>query len=122
MTDDKVDLGAKFELIHEHWSPKIVGEINDLQVKLAKVQGEFVWHAHEDTDEFFLVHRGVLTIQLDGDREVTLWPGQFFVVPRGVRHRPVAKDECEILLLEPAGVVNTGDAEEGDLTPENEPV
>lgn len=110
-----IDLSEKFALFDDQWAPRIVGRINDMDVKVAKVRGEFIWHSHDDTDEFFLVHRGRLTIQLDGQEDVTLEEGQFFVVPRGVQHRPVATEECQIVLLEPSGVVNTGDAG-GDLT------
>ena len=109
-----VDLRDKLSLFSEHWSPKVVATMNDYEVKVAKVKGEFVWHSHADTDELFLVVDGTLTIQLpDGD--VTLSPGQLFVVPRGVEHCPVAAEEASILLIEPAGVVNTGEAG-GDLT------
>jgi mannose-6-phosphate isomerase-like protein (cupin superfamily) len=114
VTGDVVDLGQKFELISEHWSPKLVATLNDYEVKLVKVQGEFVWHTHEDTDELFLVVEGQLTIQLR-DRDVVLGAGQLFVVPRGVEHCPRADAEVKALLLEPSGVVNTGDAG-GDLT------
>ena len=109
-----VDLRDKLSLFSEHWTPKVVATMNDYEVKVAKVKGEFVWHSHADTDELFLVVDGTLTIQLpDGD--VTLSPGQLFVVPRGVEHCPVAAEEASILLIEPAGVVNTGEAG-GDLT------
>ena len=109
-----VDLRDKLSLFSEHWSPKVVATLNDYEVKVAKVKGEFVWHSHADTDELFLVVDGTLTIQLpDGD--VTLSPGQLFVVPRGVEHCPVAAEEASILLIEPAGVVNTGEAG-GELT------
>ncbi len=109
-----VDLRDKLSLFSEHWSPKVVATMNDYEVKVVKVKGEFVWHSHADTDELFLVVDGTLTIQLpDGD--VTLGPGQLFVVPRGVEHCPVAAEEASILLIEPAGVVNTGEAG-GDLT------
>ena len=109
-----VDLRDKLSLFSEHWSPKVVATMNDYEVKVVKVKGEFVWHSHADTDELFLVVDGTLTIQLpDGD--VTLSPGQLFVVPRGVEHCPVAAEEASILLIEPAGVVNTGEAG-GDLT------
>ena len=102
-----VDLRDKLSLFSEHWSPKVVATMNDYEVKVVKVKGEFVWHSHADTDELFLVVDGTLTIQLpDGD--VTLSPGQLFVVPRGVEHCPVAAEEASILLIEPAGVVNTG--------------
>ena len=109
-----VDLRDKLSLFSEHWSPKVVATLNDYEVKVAKVKGEFVWHSHADTDELFVVVDGTLTIQLpDGD--VTLSPGQLFVVPRGVEHCPVAAEEASILLIEPAGVVNTGEAG-GELT------
>ena len=116
VSDHPVSIASKFALFDELWSPKIVGQINDMHLKLVKVEGEFVWHSHPDTDEFFLVHAGRLTIELPEERRVTLEAGDFFVVPRGVRHRPVAAERCEILLLEPAGVVNTGDAPESDAT------
>ena len=93
----------------EHWSPKRIATLNDYEIKLVKVQGEFVWHDHADTDELFLVLSGRLTIQLrDGD--VVLEPGELFVVPQGVEHCPKADEETAILLFEPAGVVNTGEA------------
>ena len=120
MTADAVDLDEKFDLFSEHWSPKLVARLNDYEVKLVKVKGEFVWHTHEDTDELFLVVEGRLTIQLR-DRDVTLGPGQLFVVPRGVEHCPRADDEVKVLLLEPSGVVNTGDAG-GELTAVVEPI
>ena len=114
MTDDVVDLSTKFALFSDLWSPKLAARLNDYEVKLVKIKGEFVWHAHEDTDELFLVVEGQLTIQLR-DRDVVLGPGQLFVVPRGVEHCPRADQEVKALLLEPAGTVNTGDAG-GDLT------
>ena len=120
MSADAVDLNEKFDLFSEHWSPKLVARLNDYEVKLVKLKGEFVWHTHEDTDELFLVVEGRLTIQLR-DRDVTLGPGQLFVVPRGVEHCPRADDEVKVLLLEPSGVVNTGDAG-GDLTAVVEPI
>ncbi|MBO1755049.1 cupin domain-containing protein [Allobranchiibius sp. CTAmp26] len=114
MSHDAVDLDEKFGQFTEHWSPKLVARINDYDVKIVKVEGDFVWHTHEDTDELFLVIDGVLTIQLR-DRDITLRPGQLYVVPRGVEHCPRADSEVRALLLEPAGVVNTGDAG-GELT------
>ena len=109
-----VDLRDKLSLFSEHWSPKVVATLNDYEVKVVKVKGEFVWHSHADTDELFLVVDGSLTIRLpDGD--VSLGPGQLFVVPRGVEHCPVAAEEASLVLIEPTGVVNTGDAG-GDLT------
>lgn len=119
MADDgPIDLHSKFELFSERWSPKRVARLNDYDVKLVRIAGEFVWHTHQDTDELFLVLDGTLTIQLR-DRDVVLGPGQLFVVPRGVEHCPKAEREVKALLLEPAGVVNTGDAG-GDLTAEVE--
>lgn len=109
-----VDIRQKLELFSEHWSPKVVARLNDYDVKLAKLKGEFVWHSHEETDELFLVVEGTLVIQLrDGD--VTLGPGQLYVVPRGVEHRPVTHGDVSVMLIEPGGVVNTGDAG-GELT------
>ena len=104
-----VDLADRLGLFSEHWSPKVVATLNDYEIKLARIKGEFVWHTHDDTDELFLIVEGTLTIQLrDGD--VTLRPGQLFVVPRGVEHCPIADGEVLAMLIEPSGVVNTGDA------------
>ncbi len=109
MAHEVVDIAGKLSRFSEHWSPKTVARFNDYEVKVVKVQGEFVWHTHEDTDELFLVVHGSLTIELkDGD--VVLHPGQLFVVPRGVEHCPVAEGEAHAVLIEPAGVVNTGSA------------
>lgn len=102
-----VDLDAKLQLIREHWSPAIVGELNGQHVKLAKLQGEFVWHHHDAEDELFLVLKGRLEMHLR-DRVVVLDEGQFFIVPRGVEHKPVAASEVHVLLLEPASTLNTG--------------
>jgi mannose-6-phosphate isomerase-like protein (cupin superfamily) len=107
--DDGVDLAAKLALLDEPFSPGIVGHLNDYKLVVVKVLGEFVWHSHPDTDDFFLVLRGRLTIQLR-DRDVVLEPGQLFVVPRGVEHCPKAGEETHVLLIEPRGTVNTGDA------------
>jgi mannose-6-phosphate isomerase-like protein (cupin superfamily) len=104
-----IDLAAKLSLVSDHWSPKVVAHLNEYEIKVVKVQGEFVWHTHDDTDELFLVVDGELTIQFrDGD--VVLAPGQLYVVPRGVEHCPRADGEVHAVLIEPAGVVNTGDA------------
>lgn len=103
-----VNLNGKFALFRDHWSPKIVGELNGQQVKLAKFQGPFVWHKHDDEDELFLVHRGSFRMELR-DGVVELCAGDFLIVPRGVEHRPVADEEVEVLLFEPAGTLNTGD-------------
>jgi mannose-6-phosphate isomerase-like protein (cupin superfamily) len=113
--DVVVNLAEKFAKFSEHWSPKIVGQVNDLHIKAVKVKGQFLWHQHDDTDEVFLVISGTLRIQLENRDDVEIGPGQFFVVPRGVRHCPEAENECELLLLEPAGTINTGETH-GDLT------
>ena len=103
----RVSLDEKFATITDHWSPRIVGELNGQHVKLVKFQGAFVWHHHDDEDELFLVHRGRFRMELrDGD--VELGAGDFMIVPRGVEHRPVAEEEVEVLLFEPAGTLNTG--------------
>jgi len=109
MANAPVDLAQKLSAFSERWSPKVVARLNDYEVKVVKLEGEFVWHAHDDTDELFLVLTGTLTIRLP-DGEVTLGPGQLFVVPRGVRHCPVAEGEVHAVLIEPAGVLNTGEA------------
>jgi mannose-6-phosphate isomerase-like protein (cupin superfamily) len=114
---DKISLRQKFELIREIWSPKIVGELNGQQVKLAKLQGEFVWHSHENEDELFLVWRGRLLIKLR-DRDVWLDQGELFVVPRGVEHQPVADGEAQVLLLEPKGTLNTGNVRNQRTSPD----
>jgi mannose-6-phosphate isomerase-like protein (cupin superfamily) len=109
MASRPVDLAEKFSRFTDHWSPKVVARMNDYEIKAVKLQGEFVWHAHDETDELFLVTKGELTIQLrQGD--VVLGPGQLFVVPRGVEHCPRTTGEVEAILMEPAGVINTGDA------------
>ncbi|MGH9367330.1 MAG: cupin domain-containing protein [Thermoanaerobaculia bacterium] len=105
---EKVNLARKFELFDERWKPKIVGQVNDCQVKLVKVQGEFLWHKHEKEDELFLVVDGRLTIRFR-DQDVALEPGEFVVVPRGVEHMPVAQEEARIVLFEPGTTLNTGD-------------
>lgn len=107
MTPPKANLTEKFAAFSEQWTPKIVAELNGQHVKLSKVKGEFVWHQHEHEDEMFLVHRGSLRLEFR-DGAVTLNPGDFIVVPRGVEHRPVADEEVHIVLFEPAGTLNTG--------------
>jgi len=104
-----INLREKLAKIGEQWSPRVVAEMNDYQLKLVKLQGEFVWHQHGDTDEVFLVLAGEMQIGLR-DRDVTLRAGELFVVPRGVEHITRAKDECHLMLIEPRGVRNTGDA------------
>jgi mannose-6-phosphate isomerase-like protein (cupin superfamily) len=105
---DVVNLREKLASFEETWVPKIVGELNGQHVKVAKLEGEYVWHAHANEDEMFLVVDGELELQLR-DRVVTLGPGEFFIVPRGVEHRPVARARCSIVLFEPASVRNTGE-------------
>lgn len=102
-----IDLREKFATFSEYWSPRIVAELNGQHVKLARIRGEFIWHHHDHEDELFLVHRGHLRMEFR-DRVVELGPGQMIVVPRGVEHRPVADEETEIVLFEPAGTLNTG--------------
>jgi mannose-6-phosphate isomerase-like protein (cupin superfamily) len=102
------DIAAALERVTEHWSPQVVGRVNDQYVKVAKLLGEFVWHAHDDEDELFLVVRGELRIQLEGDREVRVAPGGFFVVPRGVQHNPIADEEVHVVLIETVTTAHTG--------------
>ncbi len=113
-----INLQAKLATFSDHWSPKIIAEMNDYQFKLAKLEGDFVWHKHEETDEAFLVLQGRMSIDLP-DGQVDLEAGEMYVVPRGIEHRPRAEHECHVLLIEPAGVVNTGDSGD-DMTAEAE--
>jgi mannose-6-phosphate isomerase-like protein (cupin superfamily) len=106
---DPVNLAAELQKVTEHWSPRVVGRVNDQYVKVAKLLGEFVWHAHDQEDELFQVVYGRLRIQLEGDREVVLGPGDFYVVPRGVRHNPIAEEEVGIVLIETVTTAHTGD-------------
>lgn len=106
-TNQVINLSEKLGLFEETWTPKIIGELNGQQVKLAKLDGEFMWHAHADEDEMFLVLEGSLTLQMR-DREVTLKPGELYIVPRGVEHNPVAEPGTSVLLFEPAQTKHTG--------------
>ena len=107
---DKVNLAEKFSLFNGLWEPKIVGELNNQYVKLAKLKGEFVWHDHENEDELFMVIKGHLTIKLrDGDIELD--EGELYIIPKGVEHMPVAENEVHVLMFEPMGTVNTGNVE-----------
>ena len=115
---EKVNLTEKFALINEHWCPKVVGELNGQEVKLAKILGEFPWHFHEHEDELFMAVKGNFRIEFR-DRSVELRPGDFLIVPRGVEHRPVAEEEAEILLFEPQDVRNTGNIEDETYTAPN---
>src|SRR3954471_14086827 len=112
--NDKVNLAQKLALFDELWQPKVVATIDDYDVRIVKLKGEFVWHKHDESDDFFLVVEGRLTIQLR-DRDVVLEAGELFVVPAGVEHCPRADEETSVLLIEPRGTVNTGDAG-GELT------
>lgn len=109
---EKVNLSDQFQQIHQHWQPKVVGDLNDQQVKLARLKGEFIWHAHDDEDEMFLVLNGQLLMQLRDQPDVVLNAGEFLVVPKGVEHRPVAEQEVQLLLFEPASTVKTGNQPE----------
>jgi mannose-6-phosphate isomerase-like protein (cupin superfamily) len=106
---DKINLAEKLGTFSEYWSPRTIAQLNSSDVMVVKVKGEFVWHKHDDTDDFFLVLKGSLDIEMR-DRTVTLGPGEMYIVPKGVEHRPVAKEEVHLLLIEPTGTPNTGDA------------
>ncbi len=109
MTAEAVNLSEKLSKFSEYWSPKIVSQFNGHDVMVVKAKGEFVWHSHDDTDDFFLVLNGIVTIETELGN-VILKPGELYVVPQGVQHRPVAQEEAHILLIEPKGTPNTGDA------------
>ena len=109
MASDKINLKEKLSKFSEHWSPRIIAEMNDYQFKLVKIKGDFVWHNHDNTDEVFIVLEGEMKIEFK-DKTVELKEGEIFVVPKGVEHKPYAEKECKIMLVEPKGVVNTGDA------------
>lgn len=118
MQDKVIHLDEKFSLINDQWTPRVVAEMNDYQFKLVKLEGDFIWHTHDDTDEVFIVMNGELRIDLR-DGPVTLKTGDMYVVPKGVEHKPIAEKECQVMLIEPRGVTNTGDRD-GDLTAEND--
>jgi len=118
MKTDTINLAEKLTKFSEHWSPRVVAEMNDYQFKLVKLQGEFVWHSHEDTDEVFLVVQGEMEIGFRA-RDVVLRAGEMFVVPRGVEHITRAKNECHAMIIEPRGVINTGETE-SELKAEND--
>jgi mannose-6-phosphate isomerase-like protein (cupin superfamily) len=113
-----INLREKFGLFEEQWSPKVIAEMNDYQFKLVKLEGDFVWHSHAETDETFFVVEGELRIDFR-DAVVTIGPGEMFVVPKGVEHKPFAAGEVKLMLIEPKGVVNTGDAG-GEMTARND--
>ncbi|MEM6431550.1 MAG: cupin domain-containing protein [Deinococcota bacterium] len=105
---DKVNLAEKLEQFTDYWSPRTIAQLNNLDVMVVKVKDEFVWHKHDDTDDFFLILKGSLTIQLR-DRNIELEEGELFVVPKGVEHCPIAKEEAHVMIIEPSGTPNTGD-------------
>ena len=109
-----VNLKEKFDLIDEYWSPRLLGELNGQAVKIAKLKGEFIWHHHENEDEMFFVVEGELTIKLR-DEDIVLKKNEFFIIPRGVEHKPVAKDEVLVMMFEPLSTINTGNVE-SDIT------
>lgn len=118
MDHQPINLNEKLSKFSEHWSPRIIAQMNDYHFKVAKVQGEFVWHSHADTDEVFVVLNGRLEIQFR-QGSVVLKEGELYVVPKGMEHKPVAESECHILLVEPAGTVNTGDVVDEKTAPNN---
>jgi mannose-6-phosphate isomerase-like protein (cupin superfamily) len=117
MTYSAINFEDKFKKFTDHWSPKIIGQMNDYHFKLVKIQGDFVWHSHADTDEVFIVIDGEMVIDFR-DGQVTLQRGEMLVIPKGIEHKPFAEKECKIMLVEPAGTINTGNAG-GDLTAED---
>lgn len=112
-----INLNEKLTKFTDHWSPKIIAQMNDYHFKLVKFKGDFIWHKHDDTDETFLVLEGSMSIDFR-EAKVDLKAGELFVVPKGIEHKPFAKEECQALVIEPAGVINTGDAG-GEMTAEN---
>ena len=118
MSGDRINLREKFSRFQDQWAPKVIAEMNDYQFKLVKLQGEFTWHVHDDTDEAFFVVAGEMQI-LFRDGSVSLSSGELFVVPKGVEHKPCAVHECQVMVIEPRGVVNTGNAP-GVLTAPND--
>jgi mannose-6-phosphate isomerase-like protein (cupin superfamily) len=115
---EKINLKEKLAKFSDHWSPKVIAEMNDYQFKLVKIKGDFVWHNHEDTDEVFIVIEGKMKIEFENET-VELNEGDMYVVAKGIQHKPSAENECKIMLVEPRGVVNTGDTE-GELTASND--
>ena len=115
---EKIAFSEKFSKFSDHWTPKVIAEMNDYQFKLVKIQGEFVWHNHSHTDEVFIVIEGSMNIEFK-DRTVELNAGEMYVVPKGIEHKPSAEHECKIMIVEPRDVVNTG-AAEGELTADND--
>ena len=119
MIYNPINLEKKFKKFSDYWSPKVIGEMNDYQFKVAKVQGEFIWHQHLDTDETFFVIQGQLTIEFK-DGSVDIEQGEMYVVPKGVEHKPTATKECHIMIIEPKGVTNTGNKIDSKLKADND--
>jgi mannose-6-phosphate isomerase-like protein (cupin superfamily) len=115
---EKINLKEKLSKFSDHWSPKVIAEMNDYQFKLVKIQGEFVWHNHDDTDETFIVIEGEMKIEFENET-LELNEGDMFVVPKGIEHKPWAENECKVMIIEPRGVLNTGNSE-SDLTASND--
>ncbi len=115
----KINLNSKFDKFHEHWSPKIIAEMNDYQFKLVKIKNEFIWHQHEDTDEVFIVIEGKIGIEFENET-IEINEGEMIVIPKGKQHRPFAKQEAKIMLIEPRGVVNTGNIESEITAPSDQ--
>ena len=118
VTLNTINLKEKFSMFSKYWSPHVIAEMNDYQFKLAKIKGEYIWHEHDDTDEVFIVIEGSMNIEFQ-DGIVDLSEGEMFVVPKGVSHKPFAENECKIMLVEPKGVINTGESE-GEMTASND--
>ena len=115
---EKINLKEKLSKFSDHWSPKVIAEMNDYQFKLVKIQGEFVWHNHEDTDETFIVIEGEMKIEFENET-LELNEGDMFVVPKGIEHKPWAENECKVMIIEPRGVLNTGSSE-SNITASND--
>ena len=118
MTLDKINLKEKLSKFSDYWSPRVVAEMNDYQFKLVKIKGKFIWHNHKDTDEVFIVINGAMNIEFK-DRIINLSKGEMFVVQKGIDHKPYSENECEVMIVEPKGVVNTGNTD-GELTAPND--
>jgi len=118
MKVDKINFNKKYSKFFKHWSPRVIAEMNDYQFKLAKIKGEFIWHNHKDTDEVFIVIDGTMNIELK-NQTISLNSGEMFVVKKGDYHKPYSKNECKVLIIEPRGIINTGN-EGGSLTAEND--
>ena len=115
----KINLNSKFDKFHEHWSPKIIAEMNDYQFKLVKIKNEFIWHQHEHTDEVFIVIEGKIGIEFENET-IEINEGEMIVIPKGKQHRPFAKQEAKIMLIEPRSVVNTGNIESEITAPSDQ--